>query len=48
MPTAEHVVPVDSAEEGMGLDAAGAAADVAEAPGAVDCAEGFDDVLGLV
>lgn len=48
VPTAEHVVPVDSVKEGVGLDAAGAAADVAEAPGAVDCAEGLDDVLGLV
>lgn len=44
-PTADDVVPVDGAEEGVGFDAAGAAGDVAEAAGAVDCAEGADDVF---
>lgn len=45
---AEHVVPVNVLEEGVIFDAAGASADVAEASGSVDCAEGADDVFGLV
>lgn len=48
MPAAEQVVPVDVAEEGVSLDAGGAAADIAQAPGAVDGAEGADDVFGFV
>jgi hypothetical protein len=44
----QDVVPVGAPEEGVLLDAAGAAADVAEPPGAVDCAKGPDDVLGFL
>ena len=42
------VIPIGVAEEGVLLDALGAAADVAEAPGAVGGAEGADYVLGFV
>jgi hypothetical protein len=42
------VVPVGVVEEGVLLDALGAAADVAEAPGAVGGAEGADYVLSFV
>ena len=34
-----HVVPVHGGEKGMGLHVRGAAGEVAEAVGAVDCAE---------
>lgn len=39
VPAVDDVGPVDVAEKGVRLDAAGAAADVAEAPGAVNGAE---------
>ena len=41
------IVPIDALEEGVLLDAAGAAADVAQSPGPVDGAERPDDVLRL-
>ena len=45
--TVQDVVPVGTAEERVGFDAGCATADVAEAAGAVDGAEGADEVLGL-
>lgn len=44
----EEVVPVGLAEEGVFPNARGATANVAEAAGTVDGAEGPDDVLGFV
>jgi hypothetical protein len=35
----EEIVPVDSVEKGVGFDAAGPAADITEASGAVYCTE---------
>lgn len=46
--TTEEVLPVDSVEKGVGFDAAGPAADITEASGAVDCTKRLDYVFGLV
>lgn len=48
LPTTEEILPVDSVEKGVGFDAAGPAADITEASGAVDCTKRLDNVLGLV
>lgn len=44
----EDIVPADVLEEGVVLYALGATADVAEPSGAIDGAEGADDVLGFI
>ena len=44
-PAVEGIFPVDTVEEWMCFYASSTAADVAEAPGAVNSAEGADDIL---